>query len=83
MQLANEKLVLVNADFPRSSKNQLPQQQQDINDAIADKYNNAGIFPYTLLLDAQGNILQKWEGYPKATPEEFTDQLKAIIDAHK
>src|SRR3954466_1032087 len=51
---ADEKLVLVNADFPRLKKNMLSKDQQKQNDALADKYNNDGAFPLTLLLDADG-----------------------------
>ena len=51
-QLANEKLILVNADFPRYKKNQLSVSQQKINDALAEKYNKKGEFPLTVLLNS-------------------------------
>jgi len=34
---AKEHLVLVNADFPRQKKNQLPAAQVKLNEALADK----------------------------------------------
>jgi thioredoxin-related protein len=34
---ASEKLVLVNADFPRYKKNALPKQQVKENEALAEK----------------------------------------------
>jgi len=73
---AGSNLVLVNADFPRLKKNQLPKDQQEKNDKLADKYDPDGIFPLTLLLDADGNLIKKWEGLPHATAEQFTGQLK-------
>ncbi|MGY0036464.1 thioredoxin family protein [Pedobacter sp. NJ-S-72] len=44
-------LVLVRADFPRQKKNQLSSGQTKLNEALAEKYNPDGKFPYTLLLD--------------------------------
>ena len=76
-------LVLVNADFPRLRKNQLPSVQQKINDAIADKYNSRGSFPFTVLLDENGRVLKQWEGFPKVSPEDFAADIQAVIDANK
>jgi thioredoxin-related protein len=75
-QYADSKLVLVNADFPRSKKNQLAPGQQKLNDALADKYNPKGIFPYTLLLDSGGNVLKAWEGFYEPGSESFVYQIK-------
>src|SRR4051812_1786802 len=44
---AASNLLLVNADFPRLRKNQLSKEQTEKNDALADKYNHEGKFPYT------------------------------------
>src|ERR1700722_14498278 len=56
LKLADSSLILVNADFPRSKKNQPGAQQQALNNAMADKYNSEGKFPYTLLLTADGKF---------------------------
>ncbi|MEQ1677449.1 MAG: thioredoxin family protein [Chitinophagaceae bacterium] len=80
---ADSNLVLANADFPRLKKNQLSKEQQKKNDKLADKYNSQGSFPLTLLLDADGKVIRTWEGYPDLTPEQFTSQLKAAVDAHQ
>ena len=45
---ANDNLILINADFPRNNKNKLPKEQQTINDALADQYNQQGSFPLTI-----------------------------------
>ena len=73
---ADSNLVLINADFPRLKKNQLSKDQQKKNDKLADKYNPQGIFPYTLLLNAEGKVIKAWEGFPNISAEEFTRQLK-------
>ncbi|MEO8413441.1 MAG: thioredoxin family protein [Ginsengibacter sp.] len=79
--MANTKLVLVNADFPRNKKNQLDKQLTKQNDALADKYNPEGKFPFTLLLDADGTIIKSWDGLPNESAEEFTDEVKNTCDA--
>ncbi|HYJ65191.1 MAG TPA: thioredoxin family protein [Parafilimonas sp.] len=79
---ADENLVLVNADFPRLKKNMLSKEQQKQNDALADKYNTDGAFPLTLLLDADGKVIKKWDGFPSETAAEFTNDVKAAADAN-
>jgi thioredoxin-related protein len=81
-QLAENELVLVNADFPRNKKNQLPPAQQKLNDDMADKYNSQGKFPYTLLLSADGKVLHIWEGMPNESPEMFTMEVHNLINAN-
>jgi thioredoxin-related protein len=73
---ATENLIIYNADFPRLSKNKLAKEIEKENETLADKYNSKGIFPLILLLDAEGNVIKKWEEYPKETVEEFIGKLK-------
>jgi len=75
-QMADTDLVLVNADFPRMKKNQLPAQQQQLNNAMADQYNPQGKFPLTVLLDADGRVLKEWEGFPSMSTEEFIVEVR-------
>lgn len=77
-QYAGDHLVLLNADFPRSKKNSLPADQQKKNDALAEKYNPNGIFPYTVLLNSDGTVLKKWEGYYEGGPDKFIQEIKAV-----
>lgn len=60
---ADGKLVLVRADFPRLKKNQLEKSQQVKNDLMAEKYNTDGKFPLTVLINAEGKVMHKWEGF--------------------
>jgi len=83
VQYADNHLVLVNADFPRLKKHKLPEDLQKKNDQLADKYDKDGIFPLTLLITPDGNVIKKWEGNPQTTPETFVSQIKAIEDASK
>jgi thioredoxin-related protein len=80
---ANDHLVLVNADFPRLKKHELSKQQQAKNDKLAGVYDKEGIFPLTVLLTPDGKVLKEWKGFVPLTSEEFTNQVKAIVDANK
>src|ERR1700712_3936358 len=55
---AGNHLVLINADFPRLKKNRLPAELVKQNEGLADQYNLDGIFPLTILLNADGKVLK-------------------------
>lgn len=76
--IAETNLILINADFPRSKKNQLTKEQQTINDQLAEKYNPKGNFPFTLLLNENGDIIKSWDGYPKDI-HQFLDELNQMV----
>ena len=82
-KMAEQHLVMVNADFPRSKKNQLSAELKKKNEALADLYNPNGRFPYTLLLNAEGKVIKTWEGLPEQSPEQFTAVVKQICDANR
>ncbi|MEO6522830.1 MAG: thioredoxin family protein [Mucilaginibacter sp.] len=76
---AADHLVLVRADFPRQKKNQLPKEQTQLNEALADRYNPEGKFPYTLLIDENGKVLKAWDGFPNKSPEQFVADVSAYF----
>ena len=80
IKLANEKLVLLNADFPRYKKNQLPAAQQKINESLADQFNTKGIFPLTVLVAVDGKIIKSWDGFPSSIESFNEDLLQTIQD---
>jgi thioredoxin-related protein len=80
---ADKHLVLMRADFPRLKKNALARDLQLNNEALAEKYNQKGSFPYTVLLDASGKVLKSWEGKPDVSTAEFINQIRATVDAVK
>lgn len=73
---ADEKLILLIADFPRQKKNQLSKEQQELNDKLAEKYNPEGAFPLLVLTDASGKTLKTWNGYDKKNT--VADYIKDI-----
>ena len=82
-KMADTSLVMINVDFPRNKKNQLDEKTSRQNDALADKYNPDGNFPFTLLLDANGKILKSWVGLPNESAEEFADEISSICNEKK
>ena len=81
-QFATDHLVLVRADFPRKSKNQLEASQTAHNEALAEKYNQQGKFPFTVLLDANGRVLKSWDGYPQSlTVASMIGEIQAIASS--
>jgi thioredoxin-related protein len=79
LSLATSRLVLLRADFPRSKKNQLDAAQIKHNEALAEKYNPLGKFPFTVLLDAEGTPIKKWDGYVFASHDTFLVELRAAL----
>ncbi len=78
---AADHLVLVRADFPRQKKNQLSKEQTQRNEALADKYNPDGKFPYTLLVDEHGKVLKAWDGFPNEPADKFVAEINNIANA--
>ncbi len=83
-QFANDNLVLVRADFPRLKKNQLPPKQTAHNEALAEKYNQQGKFPLTVLLTPDGKVVKEWEGYPASMNTlVLIHDIASVINARK
>lgn len=83
-QYANDHLVLVRADFPRLKKNQPDARQTAHNEALAEKYNNQGKFPLTVLIDSEGKVVKEWEGYPASMNAlKLIQEITTTIDARK
>ena len=77
---ANDNLVLVNIDFPRKKKNQLSKEEQSVNDMLAEKYDPTGSFPYTILLDSDGNKLKTWDGFYKNGTDKFIQEIRDVMN---
>ena len=81
-KFAGANLVLVNADFPRLKKNSISKEQSTENDVLAEQYDKEGVFPYILLLTADGKVIKEWRGYPGVTPEVFVSEIKEFEHAN-
>jgi thioredoxin-related protein len=74
---AANHLEMVNADFPRDKRHKLDDMLTKQNEALAERYNKEGHFPYTVLLDATGNVLKAWDGYNGEKAEMIVEQIKS------
>jgi len=74
---AKDNFVMLKADFPKKKQNRLPKEQQEKNDALAEKYNNQGHFPLVVVLDKTGKVLGT-TGYKKVSPEEYIKILTSF-----
>jgi thioredoxin-related protein len=75
--LAKDSFVMLKADFPRKKKNHLEKSQQEKNNALAEKYNPNGYFPYIVVLDKNGKILGS-TGYKKLDPKAYFELLNSF-----
>lgn len=74
---AKNQFVLVKADFPRRKKNKLSDAQQENNNALAEKYNTQGLFPFVVVLNYKGEVLGS-TGYKKVSPSEYVQTLASF-----
>ena len=74
---AKDHFVMLQADFPKKKKNALPKEQQAKNNALAEKYNQRGIFPFVIMLDKNGNVLGE-TGYIKADASTYITHLESL-----
>lgn len=75
---AKDNLVLLELDFPRFKKNQLPAQQVKHNEALAEKYNTEGMFPLVVLIDENGKVISK-TGYKTGGAEAYVKHLDELL----
>ena len=76
---AADHYIMLKADFPRKKKNALPEAQTKANAQLAEAYNKNGVFPFVVVLDANGKVLGE-TSYKKATPENYIEELNAFAD---
>jgi len=81
-RFAAAHLEMVTADFPRLKKHKLENALIKQNEALAEQYNKEGRFPYTLLLDADGKVLRKWDGYNGEKPETLIQQIRSYAGTY-
>lgn len=75
--IAKDKFVMLQADFPRRKKNKLSEEQQEHNNKLAEKYNTNGYFPFVVVLDKNGEELGSL-GYEKITPTAYSNKIIAF-----
>ncbi|WP_405413879.1 thioredoxin family protein [Maribacter sp. Asnod1-A12] len=77
-EYAKEHYIMLQADFPRRKKNALPEEQLNKNKVLAENYNRQGIFPFVVVLNANGEVYGE-TSYKKLTPKEYIEELNSFI----
>ncbi|MGB1307723.1 MAG: thioredoxin family protein [Oceanihabitans sp.] len=76
-ELAKNKFVMLQADFPKRKGNKLSPELQDHNNKLAELYNPNGYFPFVVVLNEKGKVLGEL-GYKKSTPENYFNKLNSF-----
>lgn len=70
----SKKLAIYIADFPfRTKQSKLLKKS---NEALAEKYNKKGVFPYLIVLDVRDQVIYQ-VGYMNQSPTEFISAMKS------
>ena len=75
LKMADSNVILVNADFPVRKKNMPAKELKLQNNILAEKYNRDGNFPFTVLLNSNGEVLKIWNGLPTNNVQAFTKEI--------
>ncbi len=75
---AKDYFIMAQADFPRKKTNALSEAQTTANAQLAEKYNERGIFPFVVIMNAEGKVLGE-TSYKKTSPEEYIKILNGFI----
>ncbi|MDF4204272.1 thioredoxin family protein [Maribacter sp. SA7] len=78
-EYADKHYVMLQADFPRRKSNALPKEQLNKNKALAEKYNRQGIFPFVVVMNAEGEVYGE-TSYKKLSPEQYIAELNSFIE---
>ena len=78
VKYAQDNLVLLELDFPRFKKNQLPSEQRKYNEQLASRYNQEGVFPLVVLTDEEGQVLAK-TGYEPGGAAHYIEHLQGLL----
>lgn len=75
---AKEHYVMLQADFPRRKKNALSEEQLNKNKTLAERYNPQGIFPFVVVMNANGKVFGE-TSYKKLSPKEYISEINSFI----
>ena len=74
---AKDSLIMVSCDFPLKKENKLSKDQVAKNEALAEKYNTGGYFPYIIVFNANGDIIDS-HGFQTEGPEAYIALLEGL-----
>ena len=75
-QYAQEHLILLRLDFPQETPQDPAIRKQ--NQGLVAQYNPEGVFPLIMLLNGEGKLLTRDEGYIAGTAQAILTNLKKV-----
>ena len=75
MDYAKKNLVLVDVDFPHHKE--LPKDQQEANESLAQKFGVEGL-PTVIVLNSEGKEIRKSSGYDGQSAKDFVAELAKL-----
>lgn len=79
-QFANDRLIILKADFPQRKK--LARELQKQNDLLAERYNPRGVFPFLLLIKPDRSLSSVLT-YINQNPGDFISEISAHLSTMK
>ena len=73
---AKDHLVLVSLDYPQEKPQDPAVRKQ--NQALAQQYDQDGVFPLQVVLDSEGKTIKVFEGFPAGGVQELLAKLKEL-----
>ena len=75
---AKDNLILVELDFPKKQANKLSPEQTKYNQSVKRKFQVRG-FPTVIMLNEEGQELNRWVGYRSTPLETMLDKYQSAI----
>lgn len=79
---ANKEVVLLKVDLGIERTGDSEKQFYH-NSILVERFNNKMLAPYTIITDAEGNILKRWNHEQPIAPADFVRSIKESIEVHK
>lgn len=79
---ANKEVVLLKVDLGIEQTADSEKQFYH-NSILLERFNNKMLAPYTIITDAEGNVLKRWSHEQPIAPAHFVKSIKESIEAHK
>lgn len=79
---ADNKMILLKIDFPRSRKNRLAPDLQLQNNELAERWNPNGEFPLLVVFSSDQSVLFT-TGYRVGGPEAYVQHLEEELSQHE
>lgn len=82
VDFANKEVVLLKVDLGIERTGDSEKQFYH-NSILLERFNNKMLAPYTIITDAEGNILKRWSHEQPIVAADFVRSIKESIEAHK